>query len=101
MHFPVPWSRSYHRVHETGSRPGYRVVSYDRRGFGRSDQPWEGYEYDTLSDDLAGVIATLELDDASLVGFSMGGGGARAMSRATGRAGCRGWPSCPRSRRAC
>ena len=35
---------------------GYRAISYDRRGFGRSDQPWSGYDYDTLSDDLADVM---------------------------------------------
>ena len=53
---------------------GYRVIAYDRRGFGRSDKPADGYEYDTLAADLAGVIEDLELDDVSLVGFSMGGG---------------------------
>lgn len=53
---------------------GYRVVAYDRRGFGRSDKPADGYEYDTLADDLAGVLEDLELKDATLVGFSMGGG---------------------------
>jgi pimeloyl-ACP methyl ester carboxylesterase len=53
---------------------GYRVVAYDRRGFGRSDKPADGYEYDTLADDLAGVLEDLDLRDATLVGFSMGGG---------------------------
>ena len=53
---------------------GHRVVAYDRRGFGRSSQPWSGYDYDTLADDLAALIAHLELDDVTLVGFSMGGG---------------------------
>jgi len=53
---------------------GYRVVAYDRRGFGRSDKPADGYEYDTLADDLAGVINDLDLQDVTLVGFSMGGG---------------------------
>ena len=61
---------------------GFRVVAYDRRGFGRSEQPWAGYEYNTLADDLAAVIGGLKLHDASLVGFSMGGGEiARYMSR--------------------
>ena len=61
---------------------GYRVISYDRRGFGRSDQPWDGYDYDRLADDLAFVIDSLGLEDATLVGFSMGGGEvARYMSR--------------------
>ncbi|KAF1014209.1 MAG: Non-heme bromoperoxidase BPO-A2 [Stenotrophomonas maltophilia] len=53
---------------------GYRVIAYDRRGFGRSDKPADGYEYDTLAADLAGIIEDLDLKDVSLVGFSMGGG---------------------------
>ena len=53
---------------------GLRCIAYDRRGFGRSEQPWLGYDYDTLADDLATVIQTLELQDVALVGFSMGGG---------------------------
>ena len=53
---------------------GYRVISYDRRGFGMSDQPAEGYDYNTLADDLKGLIDGLELDHVTLVGFSMGGG---------------------------
>ena len=53
---------------------GYRVISYDRRGFGMSDQPAEGYDYNTLADDLKGLIDGLELDNVTLVGFSMGGG---------------------------
>jgi non-heme chloroperoxidase len=53
---------------------GYRVVAYDRRGFGRSDKPKGGFDYDTLSADLAGVLDELDLRDATLVGFSMGGG---------------------------
>ena len=65
---------------------GFRVVSYDRRGFGRSGQPWDGYDYDTLSDDLAAVIDGLGLTDATIAGFSMGGGEvARYMSRHGGR----------------
>ncbi|MCG5432906.1 alpha/beta hydrolase [Mycobacterium sp. MYCO198283] len=53
---------------------GYRVVTYDRRGFGRSDKPLTGYTYDTLTDDLHAVIEALDLRDATVVGFSMGGG---------------------------
>ncbi|MCW2839855.1 MAG: bromoperoxidase [Aeromicrobium sp.] len=53
---------------------GYRVVTYDRRGFGRSDKPKTGYDYDRLTDDLRAVLEALELDDVTLVGFSMGGG---------------------------
>ncbi|MEN2747194.1 alpha/beta hydrolase [Sphingomonas sp. T9W2] len=66
---------------------GYRVIAYDRRGFGRSDQPWSGYDYDSLSDDLADVMAETGVnDDAALIGFSMGGGEvARYMSRHGGK----------------
>jgi pimeloyl-ACP methyl ester carboxylesterase len=53
---------------------GYRVVAYDRRGFGRSDKPPGGYGYDTLADDLQQVLDRCELQDVTLVGFSMGGG---------------------------
>jgi non-heme chloroperoxidase len=53
---------------------GYRVVAYDRRGFGRSDKPSSGYDYDTLAADLSGVMEDLDLRGATLVGFSMGGG---------------------------
>jgi non-heme chloroperoxidase len=61
---------------------GHRVIAYDRRGFGRSSQPWSGYDYDTLSDDLASVIEQTGADNPVLIGFSMGGGEvARFMSR--------------------
>ncbi len=53
---------------------GYRVVTYDRRGFGQSDKPMRGYTYDVLADDLDGVLSGLDLHDVTLVGFSMGGG---------------------------
>ena len=53
---------------------GMRAIAYDRRGFGRSDQPWDGYEYDTLATDLADVITAKDARGAALVGFSMGGG---------------------------
>ena len=53
---------------------GYRVVAYDRRGFGRSDKPESGYGYDALADDLQRVMDQCGLQDATLVGFSMGGG---------------------------
>ena len=55
-------------------RAGYRVITYDRRGFGESDKPSSGYDYDTLADDVAGLIEQLGLEDVTLVGFSMGGG---------------------------
>jgi pimeloyl-ACP methyl ester carboxylesterase len=53
---------------------GYRVVAYDRRGFGRSDKPESGYSYDALADDLHRVMDQCGLQDVTLVGFSMGGG---------------------------
>lgn len=53
---------------------GYRVLAYDRRGFGRSDKPLSAYSYDVLADDLQGVIEQCRLQDVTLVGFSMGGG---------------------------
>jgi non-heme chloroperoxidase len=53
---------------------GYRVITYDRRGFGKSSQPTEGYNYDTFAADLRKLITHLKLQDFSLVGFSMGGG---------------------------
>ncbi|MEA1674711.1 alpha/beta hydrolase [Nitrospirillum sp. BR 11163] len=56
------------------ARNGYRAVAFDRRGFGRSSQPWDGYDYDTLADDVARLIEHLDLRDMVLVGFSMGGG---------------------------
>ena len=61
---------------------GHRVVAYTRRGFGNSSKTWEGNDYDTLADDLKAVLDTLDLQNVTLVGFSMGGGEvARYMSR--------------------
>ena len=53
---------------------GHRVITYDRRGFGKSSRPWDGYDYDTLADDLKMIIDKLQLKDITLAGFSMGGG---------------------------
>lgn len=53
---------------------GYRCIAHDRRGHGRSSQPWNGNEMDTFADDLSKLIETLDLEDTILVGFSMGGG---------------------------
>lgn len=53
---------------------GHRVITYDRRGFGRSSQPSSGYDFDTLADDLAAVIQETGVRDVTLVGYSMGGG---------------------------
>lgn len=64
------WEHQSRHLAETG----HRVIVYDRRGFGRSDQPWTGYDYDTFAADLRAVLEKLDLRDAALVGFSMGGG---------------------------
>ncbi len=53
---------------------GHRVITYDRRGFGESSKPTTGYDYDTFAEDLHKLVTTLNLKDAALVGFSMGGG---------------------------
>lgn len=53
---------------------GYRVITYDRRGFGRSSRPTSGYDYDTFTTDLTALLNVLDLRDAILVGFSMGTG---------------------------
>src|SRR5260221_10498480 len=53
---------------------GNRVITYDRRGFGKSSQPTTGYNYDTFAEDLRKIVTQLELRDFALVGFSMGGG---------------------------
>ncbi|MBO9621239.1 MAG: alpha/beta hydrolase [Sphingomonas sp.] len=63
---------------------GYRVIAHDRRGFGRSDQPWDGYDHDSFSDDLAELIEHLDLRDVTLVGYAMGGG---EVTRYVGRHG--------------
>ncbi|HYG37262.1 MAG TPA: alpha/beta hydrolase [Cytophagales bacterium] len=53
---------------------GLRCIAYDRRGFGKSDKPWQSYDYDTLADDLKSVLEELNLRNVTLVGYSMGGG---------------------------
>ncbi|MFB5195823.1 alpha/beta fold hydrolase [Neobacillus sp. KR4-4] len=53
---------------------GYRVITYDRRGYGNSSQPWNGYDYDTFATDLHLLLEHLDLQHVTLVGFSMGGG---------------------------
>jgi non-heme chloroperoxidase len=66
---------------------GYRVITYDRRGFGKSSQPTEGYNYDTFAADLQQLITQLKLQDVTLVGFSMGGG---EIARYLGKYGSKG-----------
>ena len=62
---------------------GFRCIAYDRRGHGRSDSPWNGYDYDTLADDLAALLEQLDLRDAALVSHSAGSGEIVHTSRAT------------------
>ena len=71
--FPLS-HQSFRHQFEAFKAAGLRVVAYDRRGFGSSEKPSDGYDYDTLSDDLKDVIDKLGLQDAILLGFSMGGG---------------------------
>src|SRR6266849_5969385 len=66
---------------------GYSVITYDRRGFGKSSQPTTGYNYDTFAEDLHGLINHLKLRDFCLVGFSMGGG---EVTRYLGKYGSKG-----------
>lgn len=63
---------------------GYRCIAHDRRGHGRSSQPWNGNDMDTFADDLSQLIETLDLKDVTLIGFSMGGG---EVARYVGRHG--------------
>jgi pimeloyl-ACP methyl ester carboxylesterase len=69
------------------AQQGYRAIVPDRRGFGRTDQPWAGYDYDTFAEDLAAVIDQAGVSgEVALAGFSMGGGEvARFISRNPGR----------------
>ena len=66
---------------------GRRVITYDRRGFGKSSQPATGYNYDTFAEDLHALVTQLELKDVALVGFSMGGG---EVARYLGKYGTKG-----------
>jgi non-heme chloroperoxidase len=83
--------RSWERQKPALLAAGHRVITYDRRGFGQSSQPTAGYDYDTFAADLDQLMNALDLTDATLVGFSMGGGevarylgryGAKRVSRA-------------------
>jgi non-heme chloroperoxidase len=72
------WEKQAAVLLETGKR----VITYDRRGFGKSDKPTTGHDYDTYAADLSALVSTLDLQDAVLVGFSMGTGEvARYISR--------------------
>ncbi len=71
--FPLN-GRSWERQERVLLAAGYRVISYDRRGFGLSSQPTVGFDYDTFAADLHTLVEHLDLQDAALVGFSMGSG---------------------------
>jgi non-heme chloroperoxidase len=71
--FPLS-GRSWEKQEAALIEAGYRVIAYDRRGFGASGKPYEGYDFDTLAGDLDNLMTDLDLTDAVLVGFSMGGG---------------------------
>jgi pimeloyl-ACP methyl ester carboxylesterase len=66
---------------------GFRVITYDRRGFGQSSQPWMGYDYDTFAEDLQKLVTKLELRDFVIIGHSMGGG---EVARYLGKYGSKG-----------
>lgn len=59
---------------------GYRFLGMDLRGYGKSDTPWSGYDYDTMAADVDKVVRTLDLQDVVLVGFSMGGFNCHSLS---------------------
>jgi non-heme chloroperoxidase len=78
--------RSWERQERALLAAGYRAINYDRRGFGNSDRPTSGYDYDTFAADLNALLDHLELDAVTLVGFSMGSG---EVTRYIGRYGTR------------
>jgi pimeloyl-ACP methyl ester carboxylesterase len=71
--FPLS-GRAWERQERALLAAGHRVITYDRRGFGRSSQPTGGYDYDTFAADLDKLLTALDLTDADLAGHSMGGG---------------------------
>lgn len=78
--WPLSHEMFEYQINQLGN--DYRCIMIDRRGFGQSDKPWTGYDYDTLADDLQVVFEELDLHNITLVGFSMGGAEAiRYISR--------------------
>lgn len=78
--WPLSHEMFEYQINQLGNE--FRCILIDRRGFGKSDQPWSGYDYDTLADDIQAVLEELDLHGVILVGFSMGGAEAlRYLSR--------------------
>lgn len=78
--WPLSHEMFEYQINQLGNE--FRCILIDRRGFGKSDQPWSGYDYDTLADDIQAVMEALDLHGVILVGFSMGGAEAlRYLSR--------------------
>lgn len=78
--WPLSHEMFEYQINQLGNE--FRCILIDRRGFGKSDQPWAGYDYDTLADDIHAVLEALDLHGVTLVGFSMGGAEAlRYLSR--------------------
>lgn len=78
--WPLSHEMFEYQINQLGNE--FRCILIDRRGFGKSDQPWSGYDYDTLADDIQAVLEALDLNGVILVGFSMGGAEAlRHLSR--------------------
>lgn len=71
--WPLSGSMWEYQVTEL-TKQGFRCITYDRRGFGKSDKPFSGYDYDTMAGDLKNLLDELNIEDVTLVGFSMGGG---------------------------
>lgn len=71
--WPLSGSMWEYQVTEFTAK-GLRCITYDRRGFGKSDKPFSGYDYDTMAGDLKTLMDELDLEDVTLIGFSMGGG---------------------------
>jgi len=71
--WPLSLDMWEYQVNDLVSR-GFRCIAYDRRGFGKSDKPGSGYDFDTLSHDLHGFLKAMNLRNVTLIGFSMGGG---------------------------
>jgi pimeloyl-ACP methyl ester carboxylesterase len=98
--FPLD-GRTWERPERALIAAGHRVITYDRRGFGKSSQPAIGYDYDTFAGDLDKVITALDLRDFDIAGHSMDGGEIAATWVPTAPSGSAGPSSSPAFRRTC